>query len=115
MNREIGEVILNMPVFCDDEKVDVSAYFENLSIFLFRHIIKRLIYIQNFVFRADDIIHPDYMNFQVNLVLFEKFIVLFPNNRALLYSSAQAADTHIEKLTRIIGKLNLVDKDLILY
>ena len=25
MNREIGEVILNMPVFCDDEKVDVSA------------------------------------------------------------------------------------------
>ncbi|KAL5270417.1 hypothetical protein ACHWQZ_G001215 [Mnemiopsis leidyi] len=61
MNREIGEVILNMPVFCDDEKVDV------------------------------------------NLVLFEKFIVLFPNNRALLYSSAQAADTHIEKLTRIIA------------
>ena len=42
--------------------------------------------------------------FQVNLVLFEKFIVLFPNDRALLYASAPPADTHIEKFTRIIGK-----------
>ena len=24
MNREIGEVILNMPVYCDDVKLDVS-------------------------------------------------------------------------------------------
>ncbi|XP_063688804.1 rho guanine nucleotide exchange factor 12-like isoform X2 [Bolinopsis microptera] len=61
MNREIGEVILNMPVYCDDVKLDV------------------------------------------NLVLFEKFIVLFPNDRAFLYSSAPPADTHIEKFTRVIA------------